>query len=158
MCGTRPSYFPGYRWLFCPSKLYLHVALYNITKYKVLRTKHGCSCLVSVCVCVHLFYFHFSVVVFLFFLLYYISFSWYCSQWRKGNRPLPYRIWQGRWARLHVMCGRASKGWGWEVEGAVVVWGKKDDVLGKGTRPNVKNGTRKLNLNSWKKRSKEDIR
>lgn len=37
----------------------------------------------------------------------------------------------------------------------VVVWGKKDDVLGKGTRPNVKNGTRKLNLNSWKKRRSE---
>jgi len=25
---------------------------------------------------------------------------------------------------------------------------KRDDVLGKGTRANVKNGTRKLNLNS----------
>jgi hypothetical protein len=96
---------------------------------------------------IYISYFHFSVVVFFFFfLLVYFVFLVLLSV-QKGNSALPYRMWQGRRAGLHVMCGRGL----WDEvgsEGVVVVWGKKDDVLGKGTRPNVKNGTRKLNLNS----------
>lgn len=68
---------------------------------------------------------------------------------------MPCRICQGRLVGRNTcdVC-MGSEGRGSEVKGrwvgatVVVVWGKKDDVLGKGTRPNVKNGTRKLNLNS----------
>jgi hypothetical protein len=45
--------------------------------------------------CTPLFSF-FSSSAFSSFCSYYISFSSYCSQWREGNRPMPYRIWQGR--------------------------------------------------------------
>jgi hypothetical protein len=110
------------------------------------------SIVVETCICIYicthtfLFSFFSSNIPFFYLSPYSISFSWYSSHSRQGNRPLPYVVY-GKVGR--DTCDVWKGWWGLGL-------GRKDDVLGKGTRPNVKNGTRKLNLNSWKKRRNEN--